>query len=255
LPSVRRHVEDTLYSLFAWEAGSFTVVPGTSVREEKIRLATPAAALVVEGIRRKMGLARLRALVGSPATVLAPARRDDASELLGEAELAPEERQVAELFDGRRTLAEVQEIAGSELVTLQVAHALQALGLALRLHRDGTTDGGRSTTGVSSPGASITGVADAFIDRERVLAKHAQVLEADYFEILGVRRDATAFEVRRAFEAARRDYAPEGFSAEVQRELGAELAAIAEVLVEAQRVLRDDAIRVAYLENLVDPVE
>jgi hypothetical protein len=74
----------------------------------------------------------------------------------------------------------------------------------------------RVTTGVAGP-ASVT--ADAGIDRERVLSKYAQVLEADYFEILGVRRDATGYEVRRAFEAARRDYAREAFPADVQRDL------------------------------------
>jgi DnaJ-class molecular chaperone len=67
-----------------------------------------------------------------------------------------------------------------------------------------------------------------------------------------VRRDATAFEVRRAYEAARRDYAPEAFSSEVQREQAEPLREIAVVLDEAYRVLRDDAVRTRYLANLKD---
>src|SRR5262249_37853613 len=138
-----------------------------------------------------------------------------------------------------------------ELTVYQLAHALQALGLA-RPHRDVTTDAGRVTTGVSSPGTSITGVGDVGIDRDRVLAKHPHVREADYLESPGVRRDPTGPEIRRAFEAARRDYAPESFAAEVQRDLAAELHDIAAVLTEAHLVLRDDAVRAAYLANLIE---
>jgi CheY-like chemotaxis protein len=253
LPSVRRHIEDVLYSLFAWDSGAFVAVPGSSagsVREEKIRLAAHPTAIIVEGIRRKLGLERLRALVGLPATVLVPAKREDFTEALADADLAPEERQTVELFDGRRSLADVVAAsAESETTVYQLAHALVALGLTRPERAREGTDAGR-VTGVSAPGSWITGATDIAIDRERVLAKHAHVREADYFDVLGVRRDATAFEIRRAFETARRDYAPESFAADVQRELATELAEIAQVLAEAQRVLRSDEIRGAYLRNL-----
>jgi FixJ family two-component response regulator len=252
LPAVRRHVEDVLYSLFVWNEGSAAATPGQASRDEKIRLATPAPALIVEGIRRKLALERLRARVGPPSTVLVPAKREELVETLAEVELSPEERRALELLDGHRSLGEVAAAAGlDELAAWQLAHALQALALA-RPARDPATEPGRGGTGVSAPGAAITGAADVAIDRERVMAKHAQVCEADYFEILGVRHDATAFEIRRAYEAARRDYAPETFAAEVQRELAAELQDIADVLAEAHQVLRDDAVRTAYLANLIE---
>jgi CheY-like chemotaxis protein len=244
-PAVRRHLEDLIYSLFSWEGGTCTVTPGGSARDEKIRLAAPAAALIYEGIRRKLDLERLRALVGPPSTVLAP-RRDDLAEALADVELAAEERRLLAGFDGRRSLAEIAAEAGAaETTVYQLAHLARALDLAVAAE----TDGGRLTTGVVGPAA---GTGDAGIDRERVLSKYAQVLEGDYFEILGVRRDATGYEVRRAFETARRDYARESFPAEVQRDLDDELAAIAEVLDEAQRVLRDDRMRAAYRDALQD---
>jgi DnaJ-class molecular chaperone len=65
-----------------------------------------------------------------------------------------------------------------------------------------------------------------------------------------VRRDASAFEIKRAWEAARRDYIPEAFPAEVQRDLGDALREIAAIVDEAFRVLRDGAVRSQYLENL-----
>src|SRR5262249_7611106 len=160
LPAVRRHIEDIVYSLFAWDAGGFAIAPGAGARDEKIRIAAHPTAIIVEGIRRKMGLERLRALVGSPATVLAPRKREAAAEALAEAELAPEERQPLHLFDGQRSVDEV--VAASALPedqVYQLAHAMVALGVA-RTGRDRevTTDSGRS-----SPGSWITGTADLAI--------------------------------------------------------------------------------------------
>jgi hypothetical protein len=256
LPAVRRHVEDIVYSLFAWDTGTYATSPGDGAKDEKIRLAAHPTAIVLEGIRRKMGIERLRARLGPPTTVIAPLKRDDIAQVLSDGDLSPDEKRAADLFDGRRTLGDVMampELNLDEVGVYQLAHGLAALGLARVIDRGREiTDSGRQTTGVSAPSSTITGAADLAIDRERVLAKHAHVREADYFVILGVRRDATSFEIRRAYEAARRDYAAESFPKEVQRDLSSELAEIACVLDEAQRVLRSDGVRAAYLANLKD---
>jgi hypothetical protein len=247
LPAVRRHVEDVVYSLFSWDGGTYSIVPGDGAQDEKIRLATHPTALVLEGIRRKVGLDRLRDRIGPPTTVVAPLKRDEIAGVLGEADLSADERQAADLFDGRRSLGDIAQSAHlDEISVYQLAHGLIALGLARLVESRADTDSGRAPLGASS----LAGAGDAAIDRERVLAKHAHVLEADYFAVLGVRRDATAFEIRRAYESARRDYAVEAFAPEVQREHGSELREIAGVLDEAYRVLRDDRVRALYLANL-----
>jgi hypothetical protein len=250
LPAVRRHVEDILYSLFAWDSGKVTLASGDAAQDERIRLATHPTALLFEGIRRKMDLPRLRARVGGDETVIVPLKRDDIASALAEADLAAEERAAADLFDGRRTLAEVVGMSRIDATSVwQLAHALCALGLARAVEK------GREQTDAARAQATRdtqpqSGAGDLAIDRERVLAKHSHVLEADYFQVLGVRRDASAFEIKRAWEASRRDYAPETFPAEVQRDLGDALREIAAIVDEAFRVLRDGAVRAQYLENL-----
>ncbi|HET9621299.1 MAG TPA: hypothetical protein VFP84_08040, partial [Kofleriaceae bacterium] len=99
---------------------------------------------------------------------------------------------------------------------------------------------------------ALVGETDLAIDRERVRARWQLVTDADYFALLGVRRDATGFEIRRAYQAARRDFAADCFPGELRRELARELDDIAHVLDEAFRVLRDDRLRQTYLANLVD---
>jgi hypothetical protein len=91
--------------------------------------------------------------------------------------------------------------------------------------------------------------ADRAIDRERLLAKRAQVAEGDYFAILGVERTASAHEIRRAFERLRADFAPERF-ATLRDELDGALDEIHEVIDEAYRVLSDDDVRAAYRGHL-----
>jgi preprotein translocase subunit Sec63 len=99
---------------------------------------------------------------------------------------------------------------------------------------------------------ALVGETDLAIDRERVRARWSLVTEADYFALLGVRRDATTFEIRRAYQAARRDFAADCFPSDLRRELARELEDIADVLDEAFRVLRDDRLRLTYLSNLVE---
>lgn len=246
LPVVRRHVEDIVYSLFAWESGEYITAPGEKA-DEKIRLATHPTALVLEGVRRKMGHARLRQRLGPPETVVAPLLRDDISLALSEADLSVEERRAADLLDGNLTLAQIAAaVKLDESALYQLAYGLLALGYARVVqpqdplpeasppHRELGRELGR----------------DVAIDRDRVLAKHAQVVEADYFSVLGVRRDVSAFEIRRAYEEARRNYSMEAFPAEVQRDLALPLREIATVLDEAFQVLRDDRVRAQYLQNL-----
>ena len=130
--------------------------------------------------------------------------------------------------------------------SLDAALSLMLLGLASARRRAGDDDG-------DAP--ALIGESDLAIDRARVRARAALVADADYFALLGVRPDATGFEIKRAYEAARRDFAADGFPAELRKELERELDEIAVVLDEAYRVLRDDALRAAYRAHLREPDE
>src|SRR5262245_2991095 len=86
--------------------------------------------------------------------------------------------------------------------------------------------------------------------RAALLARYALVEEGDYFEVLGIGRDATAADVRRAHDKIARELAPDEIDPAVARELGAKIDAIREVLGEALRVLGDDRLRPRYQNSL-----
>ncbi|HWM87081.1 MAG TPA: DUF4388 domain-containing protein [Kofleriaceae bacterium] len=247
LPAVRHHIEDIFYSLFAWDAGEFAIASGEPTTE-RIRLTRHPAALVLEGVRRKYGPDQVEARLRSPAAVVAVRSQRQLGAIAAVADLSAGERAVIQKLDGERTIQQVAEAAQvDQLVAMQLAFALMALGVA-----EVVDLGPAMAERAPVRSRSLVGETDIAIDRQRVLAKHALVHEADYFTLLGVRRDATTFEIRRAYEAARRDYSATIFPPELQRELAGELGEINRLIDEAYQVLRDDRVRRSYQANLLD---
>jgi hypothetical protein len=244
LPAVRRHVEDLVYSLFSWDRGSYRVTLDSQPCAERIRLSRHPAALILEGIRRKLDRSSLERLVGPPSTVLEVPDRERLGGIVNLGDLTPEERTALAAFDGQADLAQVARGSGIDTAdVLPLAWGLCVLGLATARRAD---------TDVPDEGTALVGETDLAIDRERVRARWQLVTDADYFALLGVRRDATGFEIRRAYQSARRDFAADCFPGDLRRELARELDDIAHVLDEAFRVLRDDRLRQTYLANLID---
>jgi hypothetical protein len=243
LPAVRRHVEDIIYSLFGWDHGHYHVTPDQTASGERIRLSRHPASLILEGVRRKLDRSTLGKLVGPPSTVVEVRDRERLGAVVSSGDLGAEERIALTSFDGQADLAAIARTAGADVTDiLPLAWGLCVLGLATLRRADAELE----------EATALVGETDLAIDRERVRARWQLVTEADYFALLGVRRDATGFEIRRAYQAARRDFASDGFPPDLRRELARELDDIAVVLDEAFRVLRDDRLRGTYLANLVD---
>jgi Domain of unknown function (DUF4388) len=244
LPAVRRHVEDIVYSLFGWDRGMYQITTDPQPSAERIRLSRHPAALVLEGIRRKFDRTSLERMIGPPSTVIEVRDRERLGGIINMGDLAAEERGALAAFDGQSELVTVARIAGVDVAdVLPLAWGLCVLGLATARRTD---------TEIPDEATALVGETDLAIDRERVHARWQLVTEADYFALLGVRRDATAFEIRRAYQAARRDFAADTFPSDLRRELAQELDDISNVLDEAFRVLRDDRLRVTYLTNLIE---
>jgi len=244
LPAVRRHVEDILYSLFGWDRGRYRVTVDPTASSERIRLSRHPASLVLEGIRRKLDRTTLEKLLGPPSTVIEVGDRERLGGIINMGDLAAEERAALAAFDGQADLTQVARTASVDVAdVLPLAWGLCVLGLATARRAD---------TEVPDESTALVGETDLAIDRERVRARWQLVTEADYFALLGVRRDATTFEIRRAYQSARRDFAADCFPTDLRRELAQELDDIAHVLDEAFRVLRDDRLRMTYLTNLVE---
>lgn len=82
--------------------------------------------------------------------------------------------------------------------------------------------------------------------RSRIRARLELVDEGDYFSVLGVSRDATSYEVRRAFVELRRAFEPSRILSPRLADLADDVRKIIVVLEEAYEILRDSARRERY---------
>ena len=247
---VRRHYEEIVYSLFAWDRGAWNLGTDNSAAAEKILLSQHPAALILEGIRRKYDAERAVAGLGGSDRVFRLRLTTGAADLLEKMETTSEERNLVLLFDGVRSLREIQVLTRAPAERLYgVAWALFVLE---RLHASDAAPG-RETSSVTARPDEVSRRRDEAIDRSLVKARHALVMDGDYFQILGVSRDASAQEILRAHEILAAELVPEGLHAAVVADLATELAEIRVVLAEAARLLGDERLRRQYRDHLQPP--
>ena len=232
---VRRRTEEVVFGVFADDGARFRFLGVTVPPEERIALERGTLALAVEGVRRRWLAARVDALLGGPATLLAPVPNGPGPADLG---LSADERRVVALADGLRALEEI--VGASPLDALSTRQVLSALVLT----------GALSVRALQA--GRPPGQASAAIDLARVKDKLEQVRRADYFTVLGVGRLCTPHEVREAAERLRVEFEPRRFAGLPDEGLPARLAEILKVVEDAREVLADDRLREEYLRGLGD---
>ncbi|MEA2698803.1 MAG: hypothetical protein QOI66_3074 [Myxococcales bacterium] len=251
-PLVRRHFEEIIYSLFAWESGDWVLSPDRPEKEENVLLNGHPAALIVEGIRRKFSAARLRARVGGGQVILRVTKEAGLSSLLAEMTLTDDERRLVGLFDGVRALDDVAARAGADEATLLAVTWALLLLRRLGPVSDGASAAGGAGASTGDVGGAGEGAArDREIDRARILARYALVRDGDYFQVLGVSRQASAHEIRRAHQALLREFGRQALAPELAVDLAGPLEAIRTVIDEGARVLGDPRHRQRYQSHLL----
>jgi hypothetical protein len=239
LATLRTQHESVLLSVIPWQEGSYAFHPDAPLDARKARLLRHPAALVHEALRNGYPPAAVQRRLGPPGTVLALVHGPETGDLLAELTLDAGERQVLPWFDGIRTLAEVARASrqGEEVVSA-VAFVLSCFG-------------------VMAPASAARGMGrrsfDQRVDRARILARFALVQDADYFQILGLDRDAGTAEVVRAHRQLAQELGAATLAPEVTMSLAREIEVVQEVLAEALRVLSDESLRRSYREHLVSP--
>ncbi len=214
--------------------------PGRLASEPSVFGASPGAEVFVEAVRRIVAPPdALERLGGYDSRV----SEGTEARLLAECALAPTELERLRGPAGRLLSDVLDSASEGDLAT--VVFALAELGVvevvrSLRDHR--RRDGARSDDGREVDAGAL----DADALRERVRARMELVEDGDYFALLGVARDATGYEVRRAFLELRRALDPSRVLTPDVADLDQDLRKIVLVLEEAYEILKDSARRERY---------
>jgi hypothetical protein len=236
-PTLRAHAEWVLVHLMGATEGKLGVeaeAPGRLGAEPSVFGGATGAEVYVDLVRRTVSPADAIERLGGPASRIAGGPRPH---LLGETALDPVDVSHVREATGKTLREATEPSPEGDLAT--VVFALVQLGV-LEIVRAAMAPADEADGHASD--ASI----DADAVRERVRARSQIVDDGDYFAVLGVARDATGYEVRRAFLELRRAFDPSRMLTPEVADLAGDVRKITVVLEEAYEILKDPARRDRY---------
>jgi hypothetical protein len=171
-------------------------------------------------------------------------RRGASQGLLGECALPPVEADLVRALDG--------ETLGDVLARGQSADFSAALLALVELGIVETAGAGTQARRAPAPQTAKREPdrLDHEALRSRIAARRALVDEGDYFALLGVSRNATSYDVRRAYSALREELDPSRVLTPATADLRDDVDAILFVIDEAFEILQDDLRRERYRRAL-----
>ncbi|MGK3988394.1 hypothetical protein WME99_35455 [Sorangium sp. So ce136] len=233
-PVLRAHAEWVIGHVVLVEAGTCDLEsepPGRLKAEPNVFGGATGAEVFVETIRRVIAPEVALRRLGGPG-----ARLDDGvrRNLLGECALRREEEELVRTARGR-TVGEL--VSAAEPENASVLYALVCLEVLDVLIPPSITE---------APPPPVEDPLDEEAIRQRVRARLALVEDGDYFSILGIPRDATNYEIRRAYLALRKAFEPSTLLTAATVDLLDDVRLVIEVLDEAYEILREPHRRERY---------
>ena len=237
-PVLRAHAEWVLGRAIQLPTGTATLepeAPGRLRAEPSVFGGSTGAEIFVEVVRRVVSPDEATNKLGGSSTHIGDGRN---ARLLGESGL---DSGLADRLTASRGTS-IQALLGRspEGDIAAVLYALNLLGV-FEMIRGGSER--HLPTSASDPAVDAL---DEEAVRARVHARLQLVEEGDYFSLLGISRDATGYEVRRAFLELRRTFEPSRILTPQIADLSQDIRKIAVVLDEAYEILRDQARRERY---------
>ncbi|HEY6558066.1 MAG TPA: DnaJ domain-containing protein [Polyangiaceae bacterium] len=240
-PALRAHAEWLLGRIIEIERGAASLerqVPGRLQEEPAVFGGAAGAEVLVETVRRTVAPEEALLRLGGRSAVL---RAGAGQSLL--AECALNDHEVSVLNNGAQcSVQELLEAAGSTDFA-SVIYALRELGVVNVLRAGEAAE-------TASPRREAFDELDEDALRDRIRNRRAIVDEGDYFNVLGVGRTATSYDIKRAYLELRREFEPSRVLTVRTLELKDDVDTILEIADEAYEILRDPVRRERYRRAL-----
>jgi hypothetical protein len=240
-PVLRAHAEWIIGQVTLIDGGTCELEeepPGRLKAEPNVFGGATGAEVFVETIRRVIGPdVALRRLGGLAARLDDGVRRS----LIGECALRSEEEELVRAARGR-AVSEMIDATEPEMATL--LYALVCLEVLDVLIPPSLSE---------APRPVVEDPLDEEAIRQRIRARLALVQDGDYFAVLGIARDATTYEIRRAYLTLRRAFEPSRLLTAATVDLLDDVRLVVEVLDEAYEILREPHRRERYRRAIEAP--
>jgi hypothetical protein len=231
---LRAHAEWLIGRILLIERGSASLEDVGRLHDEPAVFGgATGAEVLVEMTRRAVPPEVAVERLGGPDAVMGAG---PAKTLLAECALSPIETESVQ----RATGATVRELVGAspDVAFASALYALCALGVL-------SAEAAKPRP-AAAPAKAVRDEIDDEALRARILARKALVDEGDYFAVLGVSREATGYDIRRAYTALRKELEPSRALTPATADLGDLLDEVVAVLDEAYQILSDQRRRDRY---------
>ncbi len=245
-PVLRAHAEWIMAQALSLTRGSSFLdpePPGRLRNEPSVFGGSPGAEVFVEVIRRSIDEPTATAALGGRDTTFAEGPR---ATLLNECGLGGAELDAIRSVIGARLDEVVARFPQTDVT--QVLYALALLGIVVVVRPAFAN----LKSGARAPRVVEADAMDNAALRERIRARIDLVEEGDYFALLGVMRNATSYEIRRAYLDLRRAFEPAAVLTPATLDLAEDVRRIVAVLDEAYEILGDNARRERYRRAIDD---
>jgi hypothetical protein len=129
--SIRDQIQEIVWSVFAWESGAVSFMPGSFKKQEFVKLDIPMPRAILQGVRRMPDARLLVARLGTKTTVFEKTGED------ADVVLKPDEQLLFDAVNGKKVLVELVGTPPlSQADNAKILYAFFALGMiAVRASR------------------------------------------------------------------------------------------------------------------------
>jgi len=264
--TVEAQIRAIICSLFAWENGNRQFDHFPKSFTPTLELDLPTIPIILEGTRQVRDAETIRRALGDLNRVVSYSR--DPWVHAHAANLTPVEGFVLSRVDGQCSLSDIVAITPlDDDETLRCLYGLVSSGFLEfgaktrairekevrrmpieRFHRSAST--ARPAATPSPKPERVTFTEEEWRLRSEIGEKHAAVSRGSFYQWLGVQRDATEADIRKAYAAAIKKFHPDRCAAPALSDLRNELGEIVRKLMEAYGILSDPTARRRYDNSL-----
>ncbi len=240
-----RQVTDKLLSTFAWRTGTYQFVPGKNFKKSLTTIKLTPAALIMQGIERHWTPKQLDDFL-YPFGEDYLKRASNPQYRFQDIELSKRGAAILKSCLGRKTLNDL--LQQHPLARREVQKVLAALMISEMLERSTVPEEGVTDDGSGDNGTEI-------IDeklRHKILDDYKRIMDADYFEALGIGRQCGPGEARRSYYRLAKEYHPDRFlGSGLSSEMSSKIREMFQYITQAYSVLSDPDTCSTYLDELV----